>query len=57
MRQFKVTSENFSGRSYGSTVDEQDLDGLNIEALVEGGHLAVIGKPSPSKQPSEQKDN
>jgi hypothetical protein len=57
MRQFKVTSHNFSGRAYGSTVEESDLAGLNIEALVEGGHLAAIGKPSPSKQPSEQKDN
>lgn len=57
MRQFKVTSHKLSGRAYGATVSEEDLAGLNIEALVEGGHLAVIGKPSPSKQPSEQKDN
>lgn len=57
MRQFKVTSENFAGRAYGATVDESDLVDLNVEALVEGGHLAIIGKPSPSKQTSEQKDS
>jgi glutamate dehydrogenase/leucine dehydrogenase len=36
---YTVTSDIFVPASLGSTVNENDLDGCNIDALVEAGHL------------------
>lgn len=52
MAQFKVTSDLISGHAHGDLVDENDLPGANIAALVEAGHLAVVGvanKPKADK--------
>lgn len=55
MAQFKVVSSRITGHPQGSLVTESDLDGANISALIEAGHLAEIGsKPSKKEQMKEQ---
>lgn len=39
-----VTSDNLAGHELGSTVSEEDMAGLNVDALVAGGHLAPGSK-------------
>jgi len=43
MAQYKVTSHRLAGKKVGDTVSETDLEGANISALVEAGHIAEIG--------------
>lgn len=40
MATYKVLSDNFAGKEAGDTVSDSELDGLNVDALIEGGHLA-----------------
>lgn len=55
MTQFKVVSSRLVGHAQGSLVSEAQLDGANIAALIEAGHIAEIGsKPSKSKDTKEQ---
>lgn len=55
MAQFKVVSSRLAGHPQGSVISESDLDGANIAALVEAGHIAEIGsKPSKKEQAKEQ---
>jgi hypothetical protein len=55
MKQFKVVSSRLANHPAGSTVSESDLADANVEALLEGGHIAEIGskvsKNSNDKQP------
>lgn len=55
MKQYKVTSTRFAAHQEGDTVSEEDLAGANVEALLDGGHLAEIGskfiKKDNDKQP------
>ena len=55
MVQFKVVSPRLAGHQQGSLITESDLDGANIAALIEAGHIAEIGsKPSKKEQAKEQ---
>jgi hypothetical protein len=45
MAQYKVTSDLLSGHKYGDLVTDEDLPGANIAALIEAGHLGVVGVP------------
>jgi len=55
MAQFKVVSARLVGHPQGSLVSEAELDGANIAALIEAGHIAEIGsKPSKKEQAKEQ---
>ena len=40
MTTYKVSSDRLAGHEKGSTVHADELEGVNIEALLEGGHLA-----------------
>ena len=44
-RKFTIASENFAGGKIGDTVTEKSLTGkkVNIDALIEGGHLVEDG--------------
>ena len=42
MASYKVLSDNFALGKQGEVLDSASLDGCNIEALVEGGHLAEV---------------
>ena len=44
MNTYKVTTDNLSGHQAGDTVTEQDLEGVNIDALIEGGHITPTTK-------------
>jgi len=51
MAQFKILSDNFAFGAAGETVSEEVLDGCNIVALVEGGHITeVSGKVKAEKE-------
>ena len=45
-RKFTIASENFAGGKIGDTVTEKSLTGkkVNIDALIEGGHLVEVGE-------------
>lgn len=36
---YKVLADNLPNFPQGSTVTDEQLEGLNIEALIEGGHI------------------
>ena len=42
MASYKVLSNKFSAGKHGEVLDSALLDGCNIEALVEAGHLAEV---------------
>ena len=50
MATYKVTSDNFAKGAKGSTVSDADLEGLNISALIEGGHLSEVKSKTESKE-------
>jgi hypothetical protein len=55
MAQFKVVSSRLSAHPQGALISESDLQGANIAALIEAGHIAEIGsKPSKKDQTKEQ---
>jgi len=56
MAQYKVLSDNFAGADRGDTVEETALEGLNIEALIDGGHLAMIGSAKAKSNDEAPKD-
>jgi hypothetical protein len=39
MPTYQVASDKIAGLSFGATVTEDDLPGVNVAALIEGGHL------------------
>ena len=54
MTSYKVLSDRFSLGKKGDTVDSALLDGCNIEALVEAGHLAEVSAKVSKTVTSEQ---
>jgi len=42
MATYKVTSDLVTGKKRGESVDEGDFVGVNIDALVSGGHLELV---------------
>jgi hypothetical protein len=49
MSQYKVISQRLGVHKEGDLVSKKDLGGANIQALLEGGHLAEIGSKSNKK--------
>lgn len=54
MATYKVTSDRTSLGSMGATVDDADLEGVNVAALIEGGHISEI-KTSKAETSKEEK--
>ena len=54
MASYKVLSDRFALGEKGKTVDSDALVGCNIEALVEGGHLAEVNSKVSKSVTSEQ---
>jgi hypothetical protein len=54
MATYKVLSDNFALASQGETVDSKVLEGCNVEALIEAGHLAEVGSKVSKQVTSEQ---
>lgn len=44
MTTYRILCDNFAGKNPGDTLTEQDLDGLNVQALIEGGHIESTTK-------------
>lgn len=55
MASYKVLSENFALGKQGETVDSAVLDGCNISALVEAGHLAEVSAKSKTVSSEQEK--
>lgn len=55
MTSYKILSDNFALGSKGDSVDSSLLEGCNVEALIEAGHLAEVSARS-SKQASTEQD-
>jgi hypothetical protein len=54
MTTYKVLSENFALGKQGDTVDNALLDGCNISALIDAGHIAEISAKVSKSVTSEQ---
>jgi len=54
MATYKVLSDNFALASQGETVDSKVLEGCNVEALIEAGHLAEVATKVSKQATSEQ---
>ena len=53
---FKVLTNRFANHKKGSTIDGDALVGANIQALIEGGHIAPVEKtPKPDKEEPKEK--
>lgn len=44
--QYKVVSDRCTVAKKGATVSESELEGLNLEVLVEAGHIAPVNAKS-----------
>ena len=49
MATYIVTSHRLVGYEPGDTIDEGDLNGTNIQALIEGGHISTHSVKKPAK--------
>lgn len=53
MASYKVLSDNLAAGKQGDLIDEGALNGCNIVALIEAGHIAEVSKPSKVIKDSE----
>lgn len=51
MANYKVVSEIVAGKQPGDTITDQELEGCNIEALIEAGH--IVGESKSNKAEKE----
>jgi hypothetical protein len=42
MAQYKIVSDNCSLADKGSVIEDQALEGFNVDALIQGGHIVEI---------------
>ena len=58
MANYVVTSNRLSGFERGQTVTDQDLQGVDVEALLDAGHISAqsIKKPAKTKDTETDKD-
>jgi len=55
MANYKILSDNFVLGKQGTNISGDDLEGLNVAALIEGGHLAEVNVKV-LKQDSKESD-
>lgn len=51
MGSYKVASDLVAGKKPGDTITDQELEGCNIDALIEAGH--IVGETKSSKADKE----
>jgi hypothetical protein len=57
MAKYIVTSNRLDGLKRGDVIDDKDLDGVNIQFLLDAGHLSTQETKKPAKtKDTEQKD-
>lgn len=53
MTNYKVISDNCTLGKQGDNINGDDLEGLNVGALVDGGHLAEVNVKVAKQEPKE----
>jgi len=56
MNIFIVTSDKLSGLKRGDTVTDKDLEGVNVEALIDSGHLSTQSTKKSGKNKDTETD-
>lgn len=56
MTTYKILSQNFALGKQGESVDSKALEGCNVEALIEAGHLAEVGGKVSKKEITEEQE-
>ena len=56
MNTFIVTSDKLGGFKRGDTVTDKDLEGVNVEALIDGGHLSTQSTKKSGKTKDTETD-
>jgi len=51
MAQYKVVSAKLSGKNPGDLISDDELVGVNVDALIEGGHIAPASKNKKNDDP------
>jgi len=54
MTTYRITSDNTTLGKHGATVNADALDGLNVDALVAGGHLELVIASTPKRDKSDK---
>jgi len=54
MTQFKVLSNRLADLNEGDVIDETSLSGLNIDALISGGHIEAVKSAKKSEDVKEK---
>ena len=57
MTTYRILSDNTTLGTAGATIADADLAGLNVDALVEGGHIEPIAAKQSKSKDSDKKDN
>ena len=55
MSTYTVISHNLAGHEHGDTVNDDDLEGANVPALIAAGHLAEA-KPKNSRKANPESE-
>lgn len=56
MTAYKITSDNTTLGKQGATVNDDALVGLNVNALIEGGHVVEVVNVAPKKFDKKEQD-
>jgi len=56
MANYVVTSNRLSGFERGQTVTDQDLKGVDVEALLDAGHISAQSTKKPAKTKDTETD-
>jgi hypothetical protein len=51
---FKIISDNTTLGKQGSTINVDALDGLNVDALIEGGHIERVNAIKKSEKKEQE---
>ena len=56
MSSYKIISDRLTIGKQGQIIDDNALDGANIQALIDGGHIAIVSaKQTPENTESKDK--
>ena len=56
MANYVVTSNRLSGFERGQTVTDQDLQGVDVKALLDAGHISTQSTKKPAKTKDTETD-
>jgi len=55
MSSYKILSDRLTLGNQGQTIDDDALDGANIQALIDSGHIAIVSAKK-TEENTESKD-